>query len=97
MAMLRPPLTAPVQEARRIMDSVGSVAILPPSALGTREVIGALEIARAAARDPARAAELCAYVVGRVRGYETVAVRVGVARARTRRPGAPQDRRTSRG
>jgi uncharacterized membrane protein len=29
MAMLRPPVTAPVQEARRIMDSVGSVAILP--------------------------------------------------------------------
>jgi uncharacterized membrane protein len=29
MAMLRPPASAPVQEARRLMDSIGSVAILP--------------------------------------------------------------------
>ena len=29
MAMLRPPLTAPPQEARRLMDSVGSAIILP--------------------------------------------------------------------
>lgn len=29
IAMLKPPLTAPAQEARRLMDAVGSVAILP--------------------------------------------------------------------
>ena len=29
MIMIRPPLTAPVQEARRLLDSVGTAAILP--------------------------------------------------------------------
>jgi uncharacterized membrane protein len=31
MAMLRPPLIAPIQEARRLMDSVGWAAVLPQS------------------------------------------------------------------
>jgi hypothetical protein len=54
----------------------GTLEVLPPTALGTREVIGAAEIARTALASPARAAELCAFVAGRVDGFQRIVVRV---------------------
>lgn len=44
----------------------GTTAVLPPVALGTHEVVSAMEIARDASRSPDRAGELCAYVATRV-------------------------------